>query len=94
MVCLHQLSHPPALPTRRDETGGVEAAPRGRVPAPNILCITRLRLNPPTWISCRFRMLPCPRRWVLPHAANSDIRLLLFFLTVPVAPPFCVFSGM
>src|ERR1035441_4880365 len=33
------------------------------VPAPNSFRKTRLKLNAPTWISCRFKMFSCPRRW-------------------------------
>jgi len=33
------------------------------VPAPSSWRRIRLRLNAPTWISWRFRMFSCPRRW-------------------------------
>jgi hypothetical protein len=41
------------------------------VSVPSSLRRIRLKLNAPTWTSCRFRMFSRPRRWPAPHAIPS-----------------------
>ena len=67
ILFLHNRLRPPQ-PKKSKETRKTSKPPRffhsRGVPAPISLRRMRLKLKAPTWISCRFRMFSCPRKWV------------------------------